>query len=140
MGELHGEELSSTYSSADVFVLPSDSETLGFVIMEAMASGIPCVGVKAGGVPNMIDDGVTSFLVPVGDTDAMTERLNRLRDDEFRTTMANKATKVVQEWGWEKSMSLLRNVQYTEALENFQQRREGNMFGWFTKIVKRKYF
>jgi sulfoquinovosyltransferase len=53
-GELHGEELSRAFASGDIFVMPSDSETLGFVVLEAMASGVPVVGVAAGGLVDLI--------------------------------------------------------------------------------------
>lgn len=63
MGMLHGEELSQAYASGDIFVMPSESETLGFVVLEAMASGLPVVCVRAGGLPDILDkDGVTGFL------------------------------------------------------------------------------
>lgn len=55
VGMLHGEELSAAYASADVFVMPSETETLGFVVMEAMASQVPVVAVRAGGIPDIID-------------------------------------------------------------------------------------
>merc|ERR1740139_1893999 len=67
-GQMGGDELSAAFASADVFVMPSDSETLGFVVLESMASGVPVVGAKAGGIPNLIKDGVDGFLVPPGDT------------------------------------------------------------------------
>ncbi len=51
---LRGEELSSAYASADIFVMPSETETLGFVALEAMASGLPVVAVAAGGLVDII--------------------------------------------------------------------------------------
>ena len=51
---LTGDELSSAYASADIFMMPSESETLGFVALEAMASGIPVVSVAAGGLVDII--------------------------------------------------------------------------------------
>jgi sulfoquinovosyltransferase len=51
-----GEELSQSFASADVFLMPSDSETLGFVVLESMASGVPVIGANAGGIPNLIDE------------------------------------------------------------------------------------
>ena len=61
-GFLRGEELASAYASCDVFVMPSRTETLGLVVLEAMSSGLPVVGARAGGVPEMISDGVTGAL------------------------------------------------------------------------------
>lgn len=70
MGQLQGEPLWQAFASADMFVMPSDSETLGFVVLEAMASGIPVVGVRAGGVPDLVKEGENGYLVEPGDMDA----------------------------------------------------------------------
>lgn len=51
---LQGDELSAAYASADIFVMPSESETLGFVVLEAMASQLPVVAVRAGGIPDIL--------------------------------------------------------------------------------------
>ena len=56
MGLLQGEALSRAYAAADVFVMPSESETLGFVVLEAMASGVPPVCAAAGGLINLVTD------------------------------------------------------------------------------------
>lgn len=61
-GFLRGEELASAYASSDVFVMPSRTETLGLVVLEAMSSGLPVVGARAGGVPDMIEEGVNGRL------------------------------------------------------------------------------
>jgi glycosyltransferase involved in cell wall biosynthesis len=61
-GFLRGEELAAAYASSDVFVMPSRTETLGLVVLEAMSSGLPVVGARAGGVPEMIEDGVSGRL------------------------------------------------------------------------------
>ena len=53
-GMLRGEELSTAYASADIFMMPSETETLGFVALEAMASGLPVVAVAAGGLVDII--------------------------------------------------------------------------------------
>ena len=51
---LKGDDLSMAYASADIFVMPSESETLGFVVLEAMASGLAVVAVAAGGLTDII--------------------------------------------------------------------------------------
>ena len=60
-GMLKGGELSAAYASADIFMMPSETETLGFVALEAMASGLPVVAVAAGGLTDIITQpGITS--------------------------------------------------------------------------------
>jgi glycosyltransferase involved in cell wall biosynthesis len=61
-GFLHGEELAAAYASSDIFVMPSRTETLGLVVLEAMCSSLPVVAVRAGGIPEMIEDGVSGYL------------------------------------------------------------------------------
>lgn len=61
-GFLHGSELAAAFASSDIFVMPSQTETLGLVVLEAMASGVPVVAARAGGIPDMIDHGVNGFL------------------------------------------------------------------------------
>lgn len=51
---LKGDNLSAAYASADLFVMPSESETLGFVVLEAMSSGLPVVAVAAGGLVDIM--------------------------------------------------------------------------------------
>lgn len=59
---MSGDELSAAYASGDVFMMPSESETLGFVALEAMASGLPVVAVAAGGLTDILTNpGVTGL-------------------------------------------------------------------------------
>jgi sulfoquinovosyltransferase len=135
-GQLSGDELSSAFASADAFVMPSDSETLGFVVLESMASGVPVVGARAGGIPDLIDDGKTSFLAEPGDTDGFVDRLKKLQNKRFRESMGKAARAEAERWGWEAATSVLRNVQYEKALINFHSRafggfgRPGTQFLW----------
>lgn len=62
-GFLHKEELAGAYASSDILMMPSRTETLGLVVLEAMASGLPVIAARAGGIPEMVRDGVTGYLV-----------------------------------------------------------------------------
>lgn len=86
------DELARLYRRARVLVLPSVeqtcygrriavSELLGLAVIEAMASGTPVVCSRVGGVPEVVEDGVTGFLVPPGDTGALGDRLGALLGD-----------------------------------------------------------
>jgi phosphatidyl-myo-inositol dimannoside synthase len=61
-------ELSSCYEAAEIFALPSRGEGFGFVYLEAMAHGKPVIGGAHGGAPEVIQDGVTGYVVHHGDT------------------------------------------------------------------------
>ncbi|HEY4365567.1 MAG TPA: glycosyltransferase family 4 protein [Bryobacteraceae bacterium] len=74
-------EVMEILSKASVFVLPSRCEGTPRVVIEAMASGIPAVGSDVGGIPYLIRDDQTGFVVPVGDVDALEERLRQLLSD-----------------------------------------------------------
>jgi glycosyltransferase involved in cell wall biosynthesis len=69
------QELAAWMRNACVFVLPSTSEGLGRVVIEAMATGLPVIGSRVGGIPGMIENGTTGFLVSPGDVPVLAERL-----------------------------------------------------------------
>ena len=69
------------YGAFDAFLLTSLNEGAPVVAIEAQAAGVPVVATDAGGTRTVVDDGETGFVVPVGDVDALAERLIRLRDD-----------------------------------------------------------
>lgn len=82
-GMLTGEPLSQAYASGDIFITPSETETLGFVVLEAMASGVPVVCARAGGIPDIVNqDGVTGFLYTPGDVDDCVEKLKALLNSQ----------------------------------------------------------
>lgn len=62
-GYLKGEELAAAYAAADIFAFPSPNETLGNVVLEAMASGLPVIAPRSGGVLDHVEHGVTGLLV-----------------------------------------------------------------------------
>ncbi len=75
-------DVAAILPAADVFLLPSLSESFGLAAAEAMACGVPVVGSAVGGIPEVVADGETGFLRPPGDVEAMAEATLRLLDDE----------------------------------------------------------
>ncbi|MBW8878137.1 MAG: N-acetyl-alpha-D-glucosaminyl L-malate synthase BshA [Acidobacteria bacterium] len=67
---------------ADLFLLPSESESFGLAALEAMSCAVPVIAAAAGGLPEVVDDGVTGFLRPVGDVEGMAAAALRLLGDE----------------------------------------------------------
>ncbi|RAU95554.1 N-acetyl-alpha-D-glucosaminyl L-malate synthase BshA [Paenibacillus sp. YN15] len=75
------DDVAEVISLADLLLLPSEKESFGLVALEAMACGVPTVGSLAGGIPELVKDGETGFLSPVGDTDKMARDAIRLLSD-----------------------------------------------------------
>jgi glycosyltransferase involved in cell wall biosynthesis len=69
---------------ADIVVQPSEWETFGLTLVEAMALGKPCVATAVGGMPEVVEDGVTGLIVPKRDVGALTRAIGALLDDPAR--------------------------------------------------------
>ena len=80
--------VASLLQSTDLFILPSQTESFGLAALEAMACGAPVVASRAGGLPEVVDDGVNGILEPVGSVEAMGRRATELlRDPERHAVM-----------------------------------------------------
>ena len=101
-GFLHGEELAGAYASSDVFVMPSCTETLGLVILEAMSSGLPVVGARAGGIPELIEEGVSGYLFDE-ESEAIRAIEELLGSKEKRAAMGQAARTQASNHGWKKA-------------------------------------
>lgn len=80
---------------ADLFLLPSSSESFGLAALEAMASGTPVVATDVGGLPEVIEDGVSGFLAPVGEVEVMAEKAIELLRDPARWLQMSAAARAV---------------------------------------------
>lgn len=92
LGFRHGAELSALYASCDLFAFPSTTDTLGQVVMESQASGMPVLVTDVGGPQEVVDHGVTGLVLPAGDKARWTEALVRLIcDPQSRARMGSEA-------------------------------------------------
>ncbi|MFY8148245.1 MAG: glycosyltransferase family 4 protein [Prochlorococcaceae cyanobacterium] len=120
VGYLAGEELASAYASGDAFLFPSSTETLGLVLLEAMAAGCPVVGANRGGIPDIVTDGVNGCLYEPEGADggaasliAAVQRL--LGDASQRAQLRLNARQEAERWGWAGATAQLRRY-YHEVL------------------------
>ncbi|QOH66705.1 N-acetyl-alpha-D-glucosaminyl L-malate synthase BshA [Bacillus amyloliquefaciens] len=85
------------YSISDLKLLLSEKESFGLVLLEAMACGVPCIGTNIGGIPEVIKDQVSGFLVEVGDIQAASEKaLAVLEDKHLSKRLTDHALKMVE--------------------------------------------
>jgi glycosyltransferase involved in cell wall biosynthesis len=121
MGYMSGQDLAEAYASADVFAFPSDTETLGFVAMEAMASGIPAVGARAGGIPDVIEHGKNGLMFTPGDLGDLTQQLKLLLlNPPLRKQLGNQARRDAENWSWKAATEKL--VTYYEFAQQVHKR------------------
>ncbi len=95
--------LVDAYGAADVYILPSDYEAFGIVLLEAMAAKVPVVASRVGGVPDVVEDGVTGRLYPYGDLDALREAVDGLlRDPAEGARMGERGrNRVAEHFTWD---------------------------------------
>lgn len=118
MGYLRGEALAAAYASADLFVLPSKTETLGLVLLEAMASGCPVVACRAGGVPDAVENGVTGYLFEPSDPEGLVQAVKRaMACPAKRAEIQTRARADVERRSWEDATGQLRGY-YRQAIED----------------------
>jgi glycosyltransferase involved in cell wall biosynthesis len=116
VGYLAGEELAAAYASGDAFLFPSSTETLGLVLLEAMAAGCPVVGAARGGIPDIVTDGVNGCLYNPDDPDSLSAAVHRLLDDPAqRRELRLAARQEAERWGWAGATEQLRGY-YRQVL------------------------
>ncbi|OUL36923.1 glycosyl transferase [Nostoc sp. T09] len=102
VGYLMGRELGSAFASADAFIFPSRTETLGLVLLEAMAAGCPVVAARSGGIPDIVTDGVNGYLFePTADIQgAITATVRLLQEKQECDLIRQNARREAERWGW----------------------------------------
>ncbi|WP_178019639.1 glycosyltransferase family 1 protein [uncultured Paenibacillus sp.] len=99
-GFLYGQELAAAFASSDVFVFPSTTETLGLVLLEAMASGLPVVAARSGPTCEQIQHESTGYLFDPADPDGFIAAVRRFEDKRTRDAMSAAAYQESLGKGW----------------------------------------
>jgi glycosyltransferase involved in cell wall biosynthesis len=117
LGNLDRQEvLPRLYASADAFVFSSLTETLGLVILEAMASGLPVIATPAGGVADHLRDGHNGLAFPPGDVDAMARAMVTMAlDRRLVATLGAHARTTAEALDWSHELDRL-DASYREVM------------------------
>lgn len=143
VGYLRGEDLAAAYASADAFVYASETETMGNVILEAMASGLPVVAANAGGVPSLVEHGHDGFLFAPRNATQASGYVRALLDvPNRREQMSIAALASVQKRTWRNSGDEVRS-HYQHLIDQFAadpalpkaKRRPEQLATWCTKAL-----
>jgi phosphatidylinositol alpha 1,6-mannosyltransferase len=114
--------LPDLYANCDAFVFASVTETLGLVVLEAMASGLPVVAAPAGGVRDHLRDGRNGLAYPEGDVGAMARAMVRLAEDWGLTQrLARGARRTAEALTWERELDRL-DLSYREVCAGVEAR------------------
>lgn len=115
-GYLSGQPLAEAMASCDALILPSQTETLGLVLIEGMAAGTVVVGAKAGGITDIIEDGVTGFLFDPARENHLTDIIRDiLAHPERSAAIRRNARAAAEEWSWPAATRQLRTI-YQQAI------------------------
>jgi len=101
VGYLTGKDLGAAFASSDAFIFPSRTETLGLVLLEAMAAGCPVIAANAGGIPDIVTDGVNGYLFdPQDEQGAIVATRRLLANPQEREALRTHARQEAERWGW----------------------------------------
>ncbi|MDO8523837.1 MAG: glycosyltransferase family 4 protein, partial [bacterium] len=102
-GKLAGDALAGAYRDAHVFALPTVNDSSPMVILEAMASGLPTVTTRIGGIPSIVDDQKTGFLIDPHDVNALSEKIiELLKNPAYAVSFGAEArAKILKGYRWD---------------------------------------
>jgi len=107
-GKIEHSKIQDYYDQYDIYINASNVDNLPGVIIEAFASGLPVVSTKAGGIPYMVEEGVTGLLVDIGDSEALGEKvIGLIKEPELALMLANNAKIECQKYSWENVKTVL---------------------------------
>lgn len=116
LGKQNQETLPYYYSASQVVIVPSHYESFGMVALEAMACGTPVVASQVGGLAFLVQDGVTGFIIPDDDPQALADRLTLLIErPDLREKMGNSAIEISRSYEWTTITSKILDL-YNELL------------------------
>jgi len=111
VGTIPNEKVPDYMAAADIFVLPSLSEGFPVTLLEAMASGLPIVTTRVGGLPDIIKDGENGFLVEPENPQQIADKLQLLlHDEELRNKISSINKETVKRYSWENVTKNLEQV------------------------------
>jgi len=117
LGPVSGQRKRDVLADACVLILPSYVENMPLSIMEGMASGLPVIASSVGAIPEMVDEGVSGFLINPGDFASLADKICRLlRDTEFRRKMGMKGRERAEELWHSKSVVQRNSALYGQML------------------------
>src|SRR5262249_14299103 len=120
-GYLTGERLAAAYASSDAFVYASETETMGNVVLEAMACGCPVVAPRAGGIPGLVEHGKTGMLyTPRCLEEAVQHTRLVLTDGGVRDGLVAAARVRAEGWSWSNAGEQVRLI-YKESICRYQE-------------------
>jgi glycosyltransferase involved in cell wall biosynthesis len=115
-GLLVGDDLAAAYASADIFLFPSTTETLGMAMIEGLASGLPVVAARAGAAHEVVSEGENGLLYEPGGGEELVAAVRRILDNNaLRASLSRRARAGVVGRDWEASTAALRGY-YEEVL------------------------
>jgi len=119
-GRIIGDDIAQIYRAARLFAITSTTETQSIVLMEAMASGLPAVAVRAGAVPELVKDNQSGFLCDPGDITAIAHGITKiLEDPKLQKTMGKQSLKIIKTHDINHTLTRIEQI-YTKVISEHQ--------------------